>query len=269
VILGRAGVVLLLMLSVAVRADTRIQCLLDAYSGALTLAPNGRDLVVHRTGQSFSFFLPRPMDPFNQADFEELLERNRYLEGMFLIPYPRGEFSIPRRFEDPGRFRVESFFKALYGDSAVAVRKNLVRVEWPFTGEKLLFQRQYGASEALKRVIRDLEDLVVRNPSYRAFLVGDPDSVIGGTFHWRTIAGTERLSTHAYGIGIDLNVRLSDYWKWNQPNAKGLYPYKNRYPFEIVDIFERHGFVWGGRWYHYDSMHFEYRPEILCAQGSR
>ena len=23
-------------------------------------------------------------------------------------------------------------------------------------------------------------------------------------------------------------------------------------------------FVWGGRWWHYDTMHFEYRPEIIC-----
>jgi hypothetical protein len=33
-------------------------------------------------------------------------------------------------------------------------------------------------------------------------------------------------------------------------------------PQEIVDIFERHGFIWGGKWYHYDTMHFEYRPEL-------
>jgi peptidoglycan L-alanyl-D-glutamate endopeptidase CwlK len=32
---------------------------------------------------------------------------------------------------------------------------------------------------------------------------------------------------------------------------------------EIVRIFEKHGFVWGGKWYHYDTMHFEYRPEIV------
>jgi hypothetical protein len=35
-------------------------------------------------------------------------------------------------------------------------------------------------------------------------------------------------------------------------------------PREIVDAFERHGFIWGGRWYHYDTMHFEYRPELLA-----
>jgi len=33
---------------------------------------------------------------------------------------------------------------------------------------------------------------------------------------------------------------------------------------EIVDIFERHGFIWGGKWYHFDTLHFEYRPEILA-----
>jgi hypothetical protein len=26
---------------------------------------------------------------------------------------------------------------------------------------------------------------------------------------------------------------------------------------------ERRSFVWGGRWYHYDTMHFEYRPELV------
>jgi hypothetical protein len=38
-------------------------------------------------------------------------------------------------------------------------------------------------------------------------------------------------------------------------------------PHEIVDIFERHGFIWGGKWYHYDTMHFEYRPELLPADA--
>ncbi|MEJ2663631.1 MAG: M15 family metallopeptidase, partial [Spirochaetia bacterium] len=27
--------------------------------------------------------------------------------------------------------------------------------------------------------------------------------------------------------------------------------------------FEKYGFIWGGKWYHYDTMHFEYRPELL------
>ncbi|MGW8266533.1 MAG: M15 family metallopeptidase, partial [Longimicrobiales bacterium] len=34
-------------------------------------------------------------------------------------------------------------------------------------------------------------------------------------------------------------------------------------PPAVVEAFERHGFVWGGKWAHFDTMHFEYRPEIL------
>ncbi len=39
--------------------------------------------------------------------------------------------------------------------------------------------------------------------------------------------------------------------------------WRNAIPLEIVAAFERRGFIWGGRWAHYDTMHFEYRPELL------
>ena len=51
----------------------------------------------------------------------------------------------------------------------------------------------------------------------------------------------------------------------SKPAADGRIPYKNEIPWEIVRIFERHGFIWGGKWYHYDTMHFEYRPEIIAT----
>ena len=31
----------------------------------------------------------------------------------------------------------------------------------------------------------------------------------------------------------------------------------------VIDTFEKYGFIWGRKWYHYDAMHFEYRPELL------
>ena len=82
----------------------------------------------------------------------------------------------------------------------------------------------------------------------------------GGGFNFRAIAGTDRLSPHAFGIAVDIRVATASYWRWDPAGAER---YRNTVPAEIVAAFERHGFIWGGRWYHYDTMHFEYRPELL------
>lgn len=85
------------------------------------------------------------------------------------------------------------------------------------------------------------------------------------TFYWRKVRGANRQSAHSYGIAIDINTSFSDYWLWDNEGIceTDRIEYRNRIPLEIVQIFERHGFAWGGRWYHYDTMHFEYRPEIV------
>jgi hypothetical protein len=67
---------------------------------------------------------------------------------------------------------------------------------------------------------------------------------------------------HAYGAAIDIGARYSDYWVWAQ--SRGDLPYRNRIPEEIVEAFEAEQFIWGGKWYHYDTMHFEYRPELFA-----
>ena len=78
-------------------------------------------------------------------------------------------------------------------------------------------------------------------------------------------AGTKRKSNHGSASAIDINAKYGSYWRWDKPDAKGLYRWKNTRPTEIVEIFEEHGFIWGGKWYHYDTLHFEYRPELLMA----
>ena len=89
------------------------------------------------------------------------------------------------------------------------------------------------------------------------------------TFYWRAVRGAQRQSAHSYGIAIDVNTSLSNYWLWSNPGAGELddgLKYENRVPREVVRIFEQHGFIWGGRWYHYDTMHFEFRPEFIGHQ---
>ena len=47
-------------------------------------------------------------------------------------------------------------------------------------------------------------------------------------------------------------------------------PYEERWspPAALVRAFERQGFIWGGKWFFFDTMHFEYRPELLLMRAS-
>ena len=124
-------------------------------------------------------------------------------------------------------------------------------------GQKLKATRINGVAERLQMVSDEVDKLPAKMTKYLM-----PSA---GTFNCRVVAGTNRMSAHGLGIAIDIATTLADYWYWNRPGPDGRYPHRNRIPWEIVEAFERHGFVWGGKWYHYDTMHFEYRPEILAA----
>jgi hypothetical protein len=84
---------------------------------------------------------------------------------------------------------------------------------------------------------------------------------MGGTLKWRVIEGTQRLSPHSFAIAIDLGPIQGAYWRWRTEGT--IYNIRNKFPQSIISIFEEQGFIWGGKWYHYDLMHFEYRPEQL------
>ena len=57
------------------------------------------------------------------------------------------------------------------------------------------------------------------------------------------------------------------YWQWTAEwwNV----PYEKRYhpPDAVIKAFESHGFIWGGKWTLFDTMHFEYHPEIFILSG--
>ena len=90
-------------------------------------------------------------------------------------------------------------------------------------------------------------------------------------YNWRPIAGTRSRSYHSYGIAVDLVPKsyrgLHAYWRWAMPHVEQWYslPYEKRWMVHqpIVRDFEEQGLIWGGKWFFFDTMHFEYRPEIL------
>jgi hypothetical protein len=181
------------------------------------------------------------------------------LKDMLTTPYPLGPAPPPALDSDPGRVRHNAFFLAMYGDCRKGdVGANLVSVTWlpKKWGKTLQVTRINGVAERLAAVSAELDQLPARFDTY----LYPP----AGTYNCRPIAGTTRLSPHGLGIAIDIAIKHTDYWRWNKPGSDGRYPYRNRIPEEIVAIFEKHGFIWGGKWYHYDTMHFEYRPELFA-----
>jgi len=187
------------------------------------------------------------------------LLNNPDLEDMFFQEYAPGKSKVPLPANyDPGRIRNIAFFEKIYGNTPKLVERNLVTITWcPKTvGQKIRVTKINGVDKKLMTVSKELDN----HPELKGYV-----SNIGGTYNWRDIKGTTRHSMHSFGMTIDLNIKFSNYWQWECrcTNESVTVPYKNRIPQIIIDIFEKHGFIWGGKWSHFDTMHFEYRPELL------
>lgn len=235
------------------RAQRLLAVLVAAYPDFLTGYEG--NVLIWKDGTRMAFD-----DGRGTKDFDALLDAPD-LEDMFYAPYPLARGGLPPAFNrDPGRVRFQPFFDKMYGNcSKGEVAGNLVDVVWLRSrgGQKLKATRINGVAAKLQAVSDELDKLPAR---FTEFLVPS-----AGTYICRPIAGTRRISAHGFGIAIDIATARSDYWFWTKPGADGRYPYSNWVPWEIIEIFERHGFIWGGKWYHYDTMHFEYRPEIVGA----
>ncbi|HND77247.1 MAG TPA: M15 family metallopeptidase [bacterium] len=87
----------------------------------------------------------------------------------------------------------------------------------------------------------------VFNDIYQAGLAPKAE-LFGGCFNFRLKRTTNKLSTHSWGIAIDLNPAT------NALGTKG-----NMNP-SIVKIFKNNGFIWGGDWadLNCDPMHFQF-----------
>ncbi len=257
--LGRAAVILTATVAAA-RAQnpygappadigTRLAALVRAYPAAIAGVEG--DFLVLRDGTRFKI-----SDGRADKSFDQLLEHPD-IDDMFYANYPAGTTPRqPAKNFDPGRVRFEPLFVAMYGDcKRNEVTRKLRAVEWlpRHRGGKVMITTANGIDKALEGASRALDEL--------------PESLItyvkpsAGTYNCRAIAGSTARSMHAYAAAIDINTAWTDYWRWASHPAEPVW--KNRIPIEIVRIFERHGFIWGGYWYHFDTMHFEYRPELL------
>ena len=196
-----------------------------------------------------------------------------YLWDMLSPQYPH-EWLTHRPKTDPGRYRVDSFLRFVYGSGKRQVLRNstLVRI----ANQWVLFNKKNDAAKSLEKVSQELERLFKKKPHYKRYFSQRSlrtklfyQKRIQAwhnyrdwppTFYWRYIKGTRRLSSHAYAIALDLHPGYASYWRYHRNYRTRKYIRKP--PRAIIAIFEKYGFIWGGKWYHYDTMHFEYRPEL-------
>jgi peptidoglycan LD-endopeptidase CwlK len=251
------------------------KCYLEAYPNHIVAFQDG--CLVWEDGTHMPLKNKNAEQP---TSFQEALDQPD-LCGQVSTPYPLGPDYLSSMKEteyEPGRIRYDLFFKKMYGATADEVKCNLREVPWmPGTfGEsarKLLFTQINGIADKIRRISDELDVLCAAHPEFKKYLEG-----VGGSFNWRVIAGTTRQSAHSWGMTIDINVATSNYWLWDFKSEHSipkdqnvmekdvrtdqLPEYRNRIPYEIIEIFEKYDFIWGGKWRHYDTMHFEYRPEI-------
>lgn len=119
---------------------------------------------------------------------------------------------------------------------------------------------------SLRRIETKLQELRKSDKELDTFLKGIRSI---SAYLWRNIAGTNRLSLHSYGIAVDFipyRWKGDPYWYWvrNRGEDWTAYPYDKRWqvPEVVIKAFEEEGYIWGGKWYQFDNMHFEYHPEI-------
>lgn len=151
------------------------------------------------------------------------------------------------RLVGAGSAHFEPFSYVDHGDGMITidpawVRRNIVSFQVPIFGgiarcHRVMAPQLVAALQEVERA--GLAHLIDRND-------------YGGCWVPRHILfdPSRALSMHAWGLAVDFNVRTNQYGA--QPTLDG----------RIVEIFERWGFEWGGRWSVPDGMHFELRAVI-------
>jgi hypothetical protein len=169
----------------------------------------------------------------------------------------------------PGGKRQQFFFEALWGMSSREEAQKQVK-ETDFLGRKVTVHNDIVKDLNIveKRILEAAETV----PEVQKWI----DSLgLVDAWNWRNVASSDRRSLHSYGIAIDLLPKnlggLATYWQWTARHTPEWWtvPYEKRYhpPDEVITAFDSVGFIWGGQWPYYDTMHFEYHPEVFVFGG--
>ena len=197
--------------------------------------------------------------PYNKG--EELQDPSSYTPEQIAIFKEAGNSS--NRKNAP--YAPDYFFDCIYDcDTRAHIEKQLKTIT--FLGHKVTIHKKIV--EPLGRVEKRIQEMAEYNTKVADF-VKELHQTDG--YNWREIRDVNRKSFHSTGIALDLlpeKWTKHMYWRWTK-DQKGdewmMTPLRIRWmpPYEVINIFEDEGFIWGGRWIVWDNMHFEYRPDLI------
>ena len=259
-------------------ADEVFRALQNAYPDWVSVKQGPGEAILSVGGQNFVWAQGRLLPP-DRADHWAEFEPQPFYEYPATVPdvaswsddrIAEAETRIAGRRNTPLR-RDSTFYDALWGihdrgsadDSQKRIR---------FLGLRVTVHQ--SLSGPLTRIEARLRAARAGDPSLDAFL-----SSLKGLdgYNWRSIAETQSRSNHAYGAAIDLDPGSykgkTPYWLWAAQDQGAWYRTAWARRWEphpaVVAAFEAEGFVWGGKWLLFDTIHFEYRPEILVLSKLR
>lgn len=162
------------------------------------------------------------------------------------------------------------FYHALYdGKTRGQLEQHIASTQ--FLGKRVNLHQDIVAPLAL--VEQDIQEAAKTHGEIQDF-INNIGSVEG--YNWREIRDRQDRSFHSWGLAVDILPKgwqkKNIYWNWISewnPNWM-MIPLDRRWmpPQLVIEIFEKHGFAWGGKWLQWDNIHFEYRPELILLQES-
>jgi hypothetical protein len=254
--------------------ERELKALASAYPDRISqVAPRDGDWAVEVDGEWFFWAHGRILPQSQRMNWERYVRFRFYHYTLGVLPPlphldAEAAVRLKKALEEarlhPPR-RSEAFLERLFGAGSWKESASRI-VTLDFLGYPVKVHQRIA--EALRSVASDCNALRRTDPQAARFLGGL--SKIDG-FNYREVAGTLTRSYHSYGLAVDLIPKSyggkDPYWRWAMDRTDQWWatPYERRWmvPASIVAAFEKQGFVWGGKWMFFDTMHFEYRPEIF------
>jgi hypothetical protein len=158
---------------------------------------------------------------------------------------PHGLIEIAKTFGDINKSIKQAKDGALTLDPAFE-RQHIVRIRLPYKLKLAWDHNKHVSSIKCHLLLAErfqaiFDEILERGLNSKAYY-------FGGCFDFRQKRNIAGLSTHAWGIAIDLNPETNRYG-----TSGDMAP-------EIVEIFQKYSFIWGGAWNGKtrDPMHFQY-----------